>query len=240
MATGSPRTSASAMAENSTPTKRSASALVTGVPAATCETSSCLFICSPFPMNGNRLVVGDGAFLRLSVPCPWTPRNWSVEHWSVERCLVACVGGRFAVHVGACAYDLIRPLKLLRAAARPPGPCEWPPSGALSRWRRGRQVFPSADPHRCAEICPLVRSEKIDRTDTVVPKVAYKRTDPPCFSGACQIASNTSCIRKCRPISQQRLQPYGRVSARPPLSLLRRGLGHPLRIVSREGHIFGH
>ena len=83
------------------------------------------------------------------------------------------------------AYDLIRLPNLLRAAACPPRPGAGPPSGALSRRCRGRQGFPSAGPHRCAEIRHLVPSERIDPTDTVMPKVAHKNPDSARSSATC-------------------------------------------------------
>lgn len=57
--------------------------------------------------------------------------------------------------------------------------------GAPSSRCRGRQSFPSAGPHRCAEIRRLVPSEQIDPTDTFTPKVAHKNHDLTRSSAAC-------------------------------------------------------
>ena len=57
--------------------------------------------------------------------------------------------------------------------------------GAPSSRRCGRQSFPSAGPHYCAEVRRLLPSEQIDPTDTFTPKVAHKNPDSLRSSAAC-------------------------------------------------------
>lgn len=59
------------------------------------------------------------------------------------------------------------------------------PLDAPSRRRQGRQGFPSAGPHRCAQIRRLVSFGQIHPTGTVMLKVAYKNPDQPRSSAAC-------------------------------------------------------
>ena len=57
--------------------------------------------------------------------------------------------------------------------------------GAPSSRCRGRQSFPSAGLHRCAEIRRLLPFEEIDPTDSLTPKVVPQNHDLPRSSAAC-------------------------------------------------------